>query len=71
MRTGKTWWVLAVMLASMMFTGLALAHATDGGRTTVLQEQKLADIPGNRGVVVLVSYAPAEASAPSGPGSVK
>ncbi len=55
----------------MVFTGLALAQVADGGQTTVLQQQKLADMSRKHGVVVLVSYAPGKASAPHRhPGSV-
>lgn len=64
MRTDKTWWASAVMLASMVAGGLALAHVADEDDTTVLQQQKLADMPGKQGVIALVSYAPGAASAP-------
>jgi len=49
----------------------SIAHDAGEETTTPLQRQKLADVPGKTGIVVLVSYAPGQASkAHLHPGSV-
>jgi len=49
----------------------SVAHDAGEETTTPLQRQKLADVPGKTGMVVLVSYAPGQASkAHVHPGSV-
>jgi quercetin dioxygenase-like cupin family protein len=58
--------VLAVFVAALVSWVCTVAWAHDAGEetTTLLQRQKLPDVPGKQVLMVLVSYAPGQASTP-------
>jgi quercetin dioxygenase-like cupin family protein len=58
--------VLAVLVAAWVSWACMLASAHDAGEetTTLLQRQKLPDVPGKHVLLVMVSYAPGQASTP-------
>jgi quercetin dioxygenase-like cupin family protein len=58
--------VLAVLVAALVSWACTVAWAHDAGEeaTTLLQRQKLPDVPGKQVLMVMVSYAPGQASTP-------
>ncbi len=68
----KTKLLPAALCVLTVLAGTAsVAHDAGEETTTPLQRQKLTDVPGKTGIVVLVSYAPGQASQPHvHPGSV-
>jgi quercetin dioxygenase-like cupin family protein len=58
--------VLAVLAASFVSWACTVAWAHEAGEetTTLLQRQKLQDVPGKQILMVMVSYAPGQASTP-------
>jgi quercetin dioxygenase-like cupin family protein len=58
--------VLAVLLAALVSWSHTVAWAHDAGEetTALLQRQKLPDVPGKQVLMVMVSYAPGQASTP-------
>jgi quercetin dioxygenase-like cupin family protein len=58
--------VLAVLVAALVSWACTVAWAHDPGEetTTLLQRQKLPDVPGKQVLMVMVSYAPGQASTP-------
>jgi quercetin dioxygenase-like cupin family protein len=57
---------LAVLVATLVCWACTVAWAHDAGEetTTLLQRQKLPDVPGKQVLIVVVSYAPGQASTP-------
>jgi quercetin dioxygenase-like cupin family protein len=58
--------ILAVLVATLVCCACTVAWAHDAGEetTTLLQRQKLPDVPGKQVLMVMVSYAPGQASTP-------
>jgi quercetin dioxygenase-like cupin family protein len=58
--------VLGALVAAVASWACTVAWAHDAGEetTTLLQRQKLPDVPGKQVLMVLVSYAPGQASTP-------
>jgi quercetin dioxygenase-like cupin family protein len=66
MKSRKLLAVLVASLAAFTSWTYTVASAHDAGEetTTLLQRQKLPDVPGKQVLMVMVSYAPGQASTP-------